>query len=274
MSFIPALIPAADYQGQSHWLVFAGTQLLIQADELAIRLPTLAQLEAAELPYLCEHYLGTWEGQACYVRATTASAAPPGLVFKSLRALLPLLSPDLFSLAGRAAQVAAWDLNHRYCGRCATPMQQVAQEYAKRCPACGLVNYPRLAPAVIMRVTRGEEILLSRAPHFAPGMYSVQAGFVEPGETLEDAVRRELREEVNLEVSLPQYFGSQPWPFPHSLMLAFTAEYAGGELRAHPQEVEEARWWSVDALPALPPAISIAYQLVADFVAEVRHRRG
>ncbi len=138
----------------------------------------------------------------------------------------------------------------------------------KQCPTCGLTHYPRLAPAVIMLITRGHELLLSRAYHHPPSRYAVQAGFVEVGETLEEAVRREIREEVGLEINNIRYFGSQPWPFPSQLMIAFTAEYAGGELKINyaEAELEDAGWYTVDNLPPLPSVNSIARQMIEAFI--------
>jgi len=163
-------------------------------------------------------------------------------------------------------QIVTWDRTHQYCGQCATPTDTLPQERARRCPACGLTSYPRLSPAVIIAIVRrdehGDRILLARNHRFPPGRYSVVAGFVEPGETLEQALAREAAEEVGVRLRAPRYFASQPWPFPHSLMIAFTAEYAGGELRCEDAEIAEARWFPADALPALPPSVSIARRLI------------
>ena len=131
---------------------------------------------------------------------------------------------------------------------------------------CGLLQFPRLSPAIIVLVRRGERLLLARSRQTPPGMYSVLAGFVEPGETLEQAVEREVKEEVGISVSNIRYFGSQPWPFPHSLMIGFTAEHAEGELDIDRNEMEDAGWYSVDRLPMLPPPISIARRLIDDFL--------
>jgi NAD+ diphosphatase len=130
--------------------------------------------------------------------------------------------------------------------------------------------YPRLAPAVMMLVRRGRELLLGRSPHFQPGVYSALAGFVDPGETLEDCVAREVMEEVGVTVGKLRYFGSQSWPFPHSLMIAFFADYAGGDIVPQSEEIEDAQWFNVDALPELPMAISISRRLIDAAVGEIR----
>ena len=137
---------------------------------------------------------------------------------------------------------------------------------ALRCPRCGMMHYPRVSPAVIVRVNRGEAVLLARSPGFPKGMRSVLAGFVEPGESIEETVRREVREEVGVEVRNLRYFGSQPWPFPNSLMIGMTADHAGGELAPQPGEIEDAAWYRADDLPGIPPKISIARRLIDDFV--------
>jgi NAD+ diphosphatase len=180
-----------------------------------------------------------------------------------LRALFGAVDDALFALAGRAFQIMDWDRSHQFCGRCGTPTRHKANERARECPACGLTHYPRIAPAVMALVRRGDEILLARSPHFPPGMYSALAGFVEPGETLEQTLVREVKEEVGIDVANPRYFASQPWPFPHSLMIAFFADYAGGEIRPDPSEIEAADWFTVGRLPqALPGKISISRRLI------------
>ena len=135
-----------------------------------------------------------------------------------------------------------------------------------KCPSCGLLAFPRLAPAMITLVTRGagveQEALLARGVQFRVPMYSCLAGFVEPGETLEGAVIREVREEVGVEVSNVRYWGSQPWPFPHSLMLGFHADFVSGDIVCDPTEIIDAQWYRRDALPAIPPGISIARKLI------------
>jgi NAD+ diphosphatase len=135
-------------------------------------------------------------------------------------------------------------------------------EFAMECPACRLTAYPRISPAVMVLVERGNDLLLARSPHFKPGVFSALAGFVEPGETLEQCAVREVREEVGIEITNLRYFKSQPWPFPNSLMIAYFADYAGGTITPDPSEIEAADWFSRDALPLLPDPVSIARQLI------------
>jgi len=217
------------------------------------------------------HFLGLLGGVGCVaLNLADDVAEPTGMRFVGLRTLFFKVPEPLLALAARAFQVVDWDRTHRYCGRCGTPTRDRAAERAKECPACGLVAYPRVSPAMMALVTRGHDLLLARAHRFAPGMYSALAGFVEPGETIEDCVRREVREEVGVEVGQITYFASQPWAFPHSLMIAYTAEYAGGDLKVDDAEIAEAGWFPADALPHLPPSVSIARRLIEATAARLR----
>ena len=196
-------------------------------------------------------------------------APPPGFRLVGLRALFFRAPEPLVAIGARAFQVVEWDRTHRYCGRCGTPTRDKVGERAKECPACKYVAYPRVSPAMMALVTRGKELLLARAHRFPPAMYSALAGFVEPGETIEDCIRREVKEEVGVDVGTLTYFASQSWAFPHSLMIAYTAEYAGGELRPDATEIAEARWFAWDAVPDLPPSISISRRLIEATVARL-----
>src|SRR5207248_7129772 len=164
--------------------------------------------------------------------------------------------------AGRALQLVEWDRTHQFCGRCGSRTEAHREERVRVCPSCKLSAYPRVAPAVMALVRREKEVLLARSPHFPPGMYSALAGFVEPGESLEQCLAREVQEEVGVRVGSIRYFASQPWPFPHSLMIAFVAEWSAGEIAPQPSEIEDAKWFDVLQLPKLPSRISIARRLI------------
>ncbi len=193
---------------------------------------------------------------------------PAGTSLREIRSLLAVWSAAEARLALRALHVVEWGRTHRFCGRCGTRTEESAGELARRCPQCGHTSFPRISPAVIVLVCRGDRVLLGRGNHLPPGLYSTLAGFVEPGETLEEAVRREIREEVGIELADVRYFGSQPWPFPDSLMIGFTAEHAGGELRIDTAELAEAHWCALDELPPVPPTFSIARTLIDAWVRE------
>jgi NAD+ diphosphatase len=192
------------------------------------------------------------------------------MAFHGLRRLWGALDDAAWRLAGRAFQVVEWDRDHRFCGRCGTATRRGDKpgELARNCPSCGLQHYPRISPAAIVLIQDGDRLLLARSPHFAPGVYSTIAGFVDPGESLEETVVREVREEVGVELRNVRYFDSQPWPFPHSLMVGFTAEYAGGEIVIDPTEIEDARWFTPHDLPKLPAPLSIARRLIDSFLAK------
>jgi NAD+ diphosphatase len=235
----------------------------------APQVPTLEELHTLVAPGHL-HYLGDLAGQPYVATAITHEGPlPQGWQSSGLRALFFRLPDPLLALAARAFQIVDWDATHRFCGRCATAMMDRAGERARECPACGLVAYPRVSPAMMALVIRDREILLARAPRFPGAMYGALAGFVEPGETIEDCIHREVREEVGIEVEGLEYFASQSWAFPHSLMIAFTAHYAGGELRLDPAEIADARWFPIDALPDLPSPISIARHLIDATVARL-----
>ncbi|MCQ9618002.1 NAD(+) diphosphatase [Paenalcaligenes niemegkensis] len=188
--------------------------------------------------------------------------APAGFAFRKLRAAMTELGED-GALAGRAFQVSEWVRTHRYCGVCATPMRKSEKELCFHCPACGFSAYPRISPAMMVLIKRGDEILLAHHKTYGTARYSPLAGFVEAGENIEEAIHREVLEEVGLQVKDLRYFGSQSWPFPHSLMIAYTAEYAGGELCIQEDEITDARWFGPgDALPEIPMTESIAGRLV------------
>ena len=250
------------------WFVVAGDRLLVQLTEVGVELPIAREWPFADWPIVRRIDLGILRGRPCYAVEAADQEPPPGLIFEGLRGLWTQLDEALIGVAGQALQLIEWDRNHGFCGRCGAPTQRRDDERARHCPACGLMAYPRLSPVVMVRITREREILLARASRFAPGVYSVLAGFVEAGETLEQALRREVAEEVNLRVRNLRYFASQSWPFPHSLMVAFTADYAEGELRVDGREILDADWFAPHALPGLPSPMSMAWRLIQDFAAQ------
>ena len=267
--FISSLVPPMDRSRPAWWFAFQGNKLLVYLESSFVRVPCLSDFGELGLTSLGKHYLGELDHRSCYAVQLAEGIDPPaGMAYEGLRRVYSRLDEDLFWLAARAVQIVDWDRTHQFCGRCGTQLKTSLTERAKECPNCSLLHFPRLAPAIIVLVERGHELLLARSRHFVSGMYSVLAGFVEPGESLEETVMREVQEEVGLEVRDIHYFDSQPWPFPHSLMIGFTAAYASGEISPNDAEIEDAGWFKVDNLPEIPGKISIARKLIDWFIAK------
>jgi NAD+ diphosphatase len=261
--FVPAVKPPESPSERAVWFAFQGDRLLVVPAEAAADLPAWTELQTLGATPDAAHYLGRFEDVDCFaLELNECQELPDGRIFEGLRALYGKLPEHLFSVAGRAVQILEWDRSHRFCGRCGAPTERMADERARRCPACEHLAYPRLSPAVIMLIRKGDDILLARNAQRG-GFWSVLAGFVEPGESLEEAVVREVREEVGIDIQNLRYFGSQPWPFPHQLMVGFTANYARGEIQVDQHELLEAVWFHKHALPEqIPSKISIARRLI------------
>ena len=218
-------------------------------------------------------FLGTLDGTPCRIvelhplETAREPQEAADLQLLGLRSLMGSMEEELLRVVGVASQVLDWDRNHQYCGRCGTLTVPSETERSRTCPNCSLTAYPRISPAIIVAVTKGDKILLGHnRRHRTSKTYSVLAGFVEPGESLEECVRREVMEEVRVELDDIRYFASQPWPFPDSLMVAFTASYSGGEIKVDGEEIVEADWFDKDHLPPIPPHGTIARRLIDWFV--------
>ena len=273
LEFVSLVVPPKDRPtGLSWWLAIQEDKILIQQESAATTIPLLSDFAELGLPVLRQHYLGLLDEHHCFTVEVPEGVSPPtGMRFEGLRRIYDLTNEMFFSLAGRALQIVDWDRTHQFCGRCGSKTRTHLTERAKECPQCGLLNFPRLAPAIIVLIQRGREVLLVRAHRFETAMYSTIAGFVEPGETLEEAVVREVKEESGIMVKDIRYFGSQPWPFPHSLMVGFTANYASGEITLSDAENVDVRWFTADSLPQLPGKLSIARRLIDWFVESTRN---
>lgn len=212
-------------------------------------------------------YLGRYKDHNCFVAETAHEPQLSShLSFVPLRTLLGKMDQDLFTISGRGLQILHFHHEHKFCGKCGGPMKCRETEMARFCSACDHTCFPRVSPAVIMSVIDGDRILLGRSHHFPTGMYSTLAGFVEPGETLEETVKREVFEEVQLRVANIQYVASQPWPFPHSMMIGFSADYKSGDIVTDKMELEDANWYRRDNLPTLPREGTIARYLIDTFI--------
>jgi NAD+ diphosphatase len=258
-SFVPLVVLPTDHTGGAQYVHVIGSSVWIG--------PAIASAEWTA------HLVGVVGGEAWWAVDVPNDDDPSDGAALDLRAYHGRSSEDEWLAAGRAVQIVEWARTHRFCGRCGEPTELTRSERAMRCPSCTLMAFPRLAPAMITLVTRGEpgpdqEALLARGVQWTVPMFSCLAGFVEPGESLESAVVREVREEVGVTVANPRYQGSQPWPFPHSLMIGFRADYESGEIDCDPTEIAEANWYRRDALPMIPPGISIARKLIDGWVGE------
>ena len=272
--FIPDQDAADDADSVVH--VFIRDRLVQRADT-----PALLPWEAYRELGIAERHrlvIGRHEGRIHVAVALDSDAVPESLAAGwragGLRSWFGVLADPHMAIAMRGGQLLEWLRTHRFCGACGGPTERVAGERALRCTACGLSMYPRICPAMMVLITRGRELLLARGVTFPPGRYSALAGFLEAGESIEDAIHREVREEVGVEVEGLEYFASQSWPFPNSLMIAFTARWKSGEIAADPAEIADARWFDIDALPEMPPPrVSISRALIDATVQRLRTTR-
>ena len=253
-------------------IAFVGECILLREAEGRVRLPTRKELsenlgeDLLELTVVPAAIQDCGSARACAFALDDGFEVPEGYRLEGLRVAYHGLSTEEFRAAGTARQKVEWYRTHKFCSRCGSINELDKLHEALACTKCGQLHFPRVAPAVIVLVQRGHEVLLGRSPHFEAGVYSTLAGFVEAGESLEECVHREIKEEVGIQVENLRYFGSQPHPFPNSLMVGFVADWQAGEIHIDPVEIEDARWFTVDDLPKIPHPMSIARSLIKDFV--------
>ncbi|AKU97333.1 NADH pyrophosphatase [Labilithrix luteola] len=274
MAFIPSHVQTPPHSASTRriWYVVQGSGLVVRREGERFVLPSDDDVKRLGIELTAAHHLGSLDDAHVVAAAFEGDATELGadlVLAAGLRSLASTLSPDQFWVAGRAIHVIDWATTNRFCGRCGTPTERVSGERSMRCPACGLSAYPRIAPAIIVLVRKGDEALLARNARFPGAFFSTLAGFAEIGESLEQTLAREVFEEVGVQVGNIRYFGSQPWPFPHSLMIGFTCEWTGGDIRVDGNEIAEANWFRADALPTIPPRLSIARNLIDAWVEEV-----
>ncbi len=259
-AFVPAKHATKPPEQRGHWLIIQEQGLIVVPEENHVRLPE------GELPAAFDGRLGpplwfgTYRERPCWV-AALGKGAPVPAGFRR-ETLVPMqgtqLPDDLLSIGGMAMQALYWESTSGHCPRCGEPTARIEGEWGKRCARCKYEHYPHLHPAVITLVLHGDRCLLTRKAEWAPGRYSLIAGFVDNGECLEGAVHREVKEEVGIEVTDVRYVGSQNWPFPSQLMIGFVAQYASGEVTIDRAELEDAKWFPRDNLPNRPSRHSIA----------------
>jgi NAD+ diphosphatase len=260
--FVRSIDQNAVIPDNARWFAFVNDNLVLVNNNDQLHLPDTATLAALGLQPERASLLGHLDTIACFAGELNGMELPEPLRLVNLRQAYGMLAEQEYGVAGYAAQLVHWDRTSRFCPVCATPTEQVRGERAKRCPSCNFVQYPRVSPAIIVLVYRDGQVLLTRKAEWPRNRYSLIAGFVEPGESLEGCLRREVAEEVGITVDEIRYLGSQPWPFPHQLMIGFLAHYAGGEIAIDATELEDAAWFDLDALPQLPPPQSIARRIL------------
>lgn len=273
MSFVHHHAPQTAPAATDACLVIQGNRLLAGPDATtSVQLPDWATLANWTEAHTTPLHLGSIDTCVHWACAVDRADAPPpaGWQWHETRALLGAFTPGQWHAVSCARQLLWWEKRHRFCGICGTPTVDVVEERARRCPSCSAVFYPVVSPAVIVAVTRGDEVLLAHNRNFRAGMFSLLAGFVDPGETLEQAVVREVREEVGLEVGDVRYVTSQPWSFPNSLMVGFRARHLGGEIAVDGKEIEAAAWFRRDALPDLPRHGTVARMIVEQWRTELK----
>jgi len=274
LPFVPSHAPPENAGEDPLLFCFWRRELLVTPDGI---MPTVSEIDHHGVEAVRTQYLGQLGDRPCYSAELEADfKAPEGLVTRDLRMLFGSLDEVTHALAGRAVQIVEWDRTHQHCGACGQATELSTTDRSRSCPECQIPMYPRLAPAMIVAVERGDEILLGRSGNFPPGIFSILAGFVEPGESAEEAVIREVYEETRIVVENVRYFGSQAWPFPNSLMLGFTAEYKSGSVdTSHDSEMESADFFHIDDLPTtFPGNISISQWLLNDFIERKKAKSG
>jgi len=265
--FVPSLIPNDSQASDAWWFIFSGYRLLVEISNKQAAIPVIGKPEDIGVDVIRTLYLGSFRGHPCYAAEGAGNnEKSSGAVFQELRSLFDSLEDGFFNVALAAVHLIEWDKRCQFCSRCRGELKPRTDVRAKECAACGLLEFPRLSPAIIVLIEKGDTLLLAHSARFPGDWFSVIAGFVEPGESLEEAVHREVKEETGIIVKNISYFGSQPWPFPDSLMIGFTAEYESGEIQIDGEEIVEARWFKADALPNVPGKLSIARELIDWFV--------
>jgi NAD+ diphosphatase len=267
--FLPSVVPRETQSSDALWFIFSGYRLLVKTSGDTAIIPEAKDPGELGVAITRHLFLGTYRNRPCYAaEGILREEGFAGATFQELRSLFARLEDGFYKVALTAVHLVEWDKTCQFCSSCCSPLKPRNNVRAKECEKCGRLEFPRISPAIIVLIERGDTILLARSPRFAGEFFSVLAGFLEPGESLEEAVHREVKEEVGITVKDIAYFGSQPWPFPDSLMIGFTAEYESGEIQIDGEEIIEAGWYRAGNLPRVPGKLSIARQLIDWFVAK------
>lgn len=257
---------------QIYWFIFQNERLLIVKNSNKALLTSADNLKTQFVrEYLLSHFD---EFEVYCAELDLELTLPPDVDAIPMRQALEILGPDWYTIAAKAYSIINWDKNHSFCGRCGSMTVCKENTFERICTICSLSFYPRISPSIIVLIKRGDEILMARGYHFPPGVYGLIAGFIEAGENIEQAIHREVQEEVGIKIKNLTYFSSQSWPFPDSLMIGFIAEYASGDLVLSHDEIESAGWYRFDSLPGMPStSISIARKLIDHFINEMQQKK-
>jgi len=253
------------------YFIYNQDELLIKVQDGKVLIPNEADIKNLDINLINLDFLTSENNTELLfgeIHDTTNIRFP--FQFSKLRSLIGQINDILFNLGAKALHLTSWNNTYKYCNKCGALVKNKEDERAKICPTCGFVNYPKISPAIITAVIKDKKILLAHNVNFPEKRYGVLAGFVEPGETFEDCVAREVFEETSIRVKNIKYFGSQPWPFPDSLMVSFICEYDSGEIKVDDVEITDASWYSSDELPNIPPKGTIARKLIDWFVSECK----
>ena len=264
--FVPSIVPSDSEASDSWWFIYSGFRLLVQISDGRTAIPVMRSPEDLGLKIVRPVYLGRFREYPCYAAEGEIAGPAPGIQFQDIRSLFGRLEEELFKVVLTAVHLVEWNGNCQFCSKCRGALKDRRDMRAKECESCGRLEFPRLSPAIIVSVEKEDKLLLARSARFTGEFFSVLAGFVEPGESLEEAVRREVMEETGIRVKDIAYFGSQPWPFPESLMIGFTAQYESGDIKIDGEEIVEAGWYGASELPKIPGSVSIARRLIDSFV--------
>lgn len=252
------------------YLIFNEDRMLIKLSSEKVLFPTEDDVQALNLSLKNIDTLTIKKNiKFIYGRISETDQLPASFKFSHIKSLIGHLNTETFNLAAKAFHLMNWNETHNYCIKCGTLVDFHKDEQAKVCPSCGYISYPTISPAIITAIIKENKILLAHNAQFPKDLFSVIAGFLEPGETFEACVKREVYEEIGIQVKNIKYFASQPWPFPNSLMVAFTCEYESGEISVDGVEIEEANWYSpsdIQNVPSIPVKGTIARRLIDWFL--------
>jgi NAD+ diphosphatase len=255
-----------------YWFLFDDGKLLLTRQNKKYEV-----VRYETVPYAVDgmtHEVGKYQGATCMAAAVADAASvdvvaagsdADGLVWMGLRESYDWIDVELYKLAGRGSELIFWDMNTRFCPACGTATH-VDTVISKKCPHCGKEMFPQLSPAILVMIHKGEQILLVHARTFTRPFHGLVAGFVEPGESLEECVVREVHEETTLDIKNVRYFGSQPWPYPCGIMIGFEADYVSGDIRFADNELTDGRFYSHDELPLIPQKLSLARKLIDSWI--------